>query len=45
MKQNITSKNLYEDNSIYENLSDKELKDIYDDLKTSYWVDRMKEEY
>lgn len=45
MKQDITPKNLYEDNSIYENLSDKELKDIYDDLETSYWVDRMKEEY
>lgn len=33
-----------EGEDIYANLSDKELKDLYEDLEADYWVSRMKEE-
>lgn len=44
MTEDITPQNIYQDEDIYANLSDKELKDLYEDLEADYWVSRMKEE-
>ena len=43
-KENIIPQNIYQDEDIYVNLSDKELKDLYEDLEADYWVSIMKEE-
>ena len=44
MTEDITPQNIYQNEDIYANLSDKELKDLYEDLEADYWVSRMKEE-
>ena len=43
MTVDITPQNVYQDGDIYTNLSEKELKDLYDDLEADYWVSVMKE--
>jgi len=40
-----TSENIYKDKDIYSNLSDNELKEIYEDLESDYWINLEKEKY
>lgn len=41
MIEDITPQNIYQDEDIYANLSDKELKEL---LEADYWISRIKEE-
>ena len=36
MTEDITPQNIYQDEDIYANLSDKELKDLYEDLEADF---------
>lgn len=36
MTEDITPQNIYQDEDIYANLSDKELKDLYEDLEAGF---------
>ena len=36
MTEDITPQNIYQDEDIYVNLSDKELKDLYEDLEAGF---------
>lgn len=44
MTKDIILQNTYQNEDIYANLSEEELKDLYDDLEADYWISIIKEE-